>query len=246
MTQPQPPADMPLEGRRERKIPWGHIVMGLSGWATYLFMPNQFFLILAIALSVLAAPRFIRGPWEKADRQITARLNRPAEPSKRLAPLMLTTETLLRESTDHPISMVGWYAFGCLTTASAGALLVYVPLPQWFLWTVLILWIASILFVTAKAVLWRRNRLCITNKRVIVVYGLFNTNSEMMPLTKMTNEQLQIPWHSNLLSWLRLISSQYGTIKPDSAGEEGKLGNVKFIPYAIQVNRILMQKALGD
>ncbi|HKX23733.1 MAG TPA: hypothetical protein VJM46_00700 [Candidatus Saccharimonadales bacterium] len=236
--------DLPPEPPRT-KVPWGHIVMGVSGWVMYLFAANTVTLVLAIALSLLALPRFIRGPWEKADERITAQLNQHQRPSPRVKHILLDTEKLLWEGADHPISLVGWYAAGILATGSAWALLVYVAWGQWFLWTVLILWILSMLWVLLKTIIQRRNRLCITNKRVFVVYGLFTTNHEMMPLSKMTNEQLQIPWHSNLLSWLRLISTQYGTIKPDSAGEEGKLGKVKFIRHAIQVNRVVMQRALG-
>ncbi len=240
----QPPADMPPD-RTTVKIPWGHIAMGLSGWVLYFFVTHPVTLVLAIILSLLAIPRLVRGPWEKADARITRKLHTPQAPSKRVGHVMLSSEELLWEGADHPISMIKWYAFGTLATGSAWALLTYVPFPQWFLWTVVVLWIGCMLWVLAKAVLWRRNRLCITTKRVLVVHGLFTTNHEMMPLGKMTNEQLEIPWHSNLLNWLRLISTQYGTIRPDSAGEEGKLGEVKFIPYAIQVNRILMERALG-
>lgn len=158
---------------------------------------------------------------------------------------MFSGEELLWEGADHPVSMVGWYALGLVTTVGGWWLLVNFTLGQWFFWTILIIWAFTTLWVLAKSLLWRRNRLCITNKRVFVVYGLFTTDHEMMPLAKMTNEQLQIPWHSNLLSWLRLISTQYGTISPDAAGKEGKLGKVKFIPCAIQVNRVLMERALG-
>ena len=240
MTQPQQPLGLPIG-----KLPGWHIAMGLSGWVLYLFVPHTLILVLAIFLSILAVPRFIRGPWEKADARITARLNQPQRPSKRVAHIMLDTETLLWEAADHPISLLGWYLCWILATVAAWALLVYVAWGQWFLWTVLTLWVLCMLWVLLKTIVQRRNRLCLTDKRVLVIYGLFTTNHEMMPLGKMTNEQLEIPWHSNLLSWLRIISTQYGTIKPDSAGEEGRLGHVKFIRYAIQVNRIVMERALG-
>jgi hypothetical protein len=240
MTQPpQPPAPSGFS------IPGWHIAMGLSGWILYLFATHPVTLVLAIILSLLAVPRFIRGPWEKADKRITERLNQPQAPTKRVAHIMLHTEKLLWEAADHPISLLGWYLCWALATVGAWALLVYVTWGQWFLWTVLILWILIMLWVLLKTIIQRRNRLCLTDKRVLVIYGLFTTNHEMMPLSKMTNEQLEIPWHSNLLSWLRIISTQYGTMKPDSAGEEGRLGHVKFIRYAIQVNRIVMERALG-
>lgn len=232
---PEPPA---------RTIPGWHIAMGLSGWILYALVTHPAILILAIILSLLAVPRFIRGTWEKADERITEQLNQPTTPSKRASSVLFRGEILLWEGADHPASMAGWYAFSGLITAGAGALLVYVNLPEWLLWAVLTLWALGMLYVLLKSALWRRNRLCITDKRVFLLYGLFTTNHEMMPLSKMTNEHLKIPWHSNLLSWLRIISTQYGTILPDSAGKEGKLGKVTFIPYAIQVNRILMERAL--
>lgn len=231
---------MRQQRRPHSNSPVWHIVMGLAGWILYLFAPYWPILVLAISLSFLALPRFIRGPWEKADTQVDHRLNEPALASKRVSHILTDGETLLWETHDHPIRMLWWTVAGvALTMAMA------VVAFQWS-WVIAgTLWVVGALYILARTVLWQRDRLCLTDKRIFVVRGLLKVRHEFMPLNKLTNEKLQIPWHSNVLSWLRLVKVQYGTLVVDAAGDEDELKNVKFIPYAIQLNRIIMEKALG-
>jgi hypothetical protein len=57
-----------------REIPIWHILVGLSGWVFLLLLTNWGTLLLAVTLSALALPRFIRGSWDKADARITREL----------------------------------------------------------------------------------------------------------------------------------------------------------------------------
>jgi hypothetical protein len=60
-----------------------------------------------------------------------------------------------------------------------------------------------------------------------------------MPLSKLAAGKIKIPWHSTVLSWLRLIEVPYGTLQPDGAGEEDELKKAHFIPRVNQVSALL-------
>lgn len=223
--------------------------MGVSGWVLYLLVTHVTILVLAIFLSLLAIPRFVRGSWQKADERVTYKLNQPVAPSKRVAHILLPEEKLLVETQDHPIRLLWWGLAGLALSLLMGLFVFKVD------WTIdghhlnviigVTLWVVGMLAILAKTALWQRDKLCLTDKRVFVVRGLLKVRHEFMPLQKLTNEKLQIPWHSNILTWLRLINTQYGTLVVDAAGDEDELKNIRFIPNAIQINRIIMERALG-
>ncbi len=216
--------------------------MGLSGWVLYLFAPVGAALILAITLSVLAIPRFIRGSQKEADWRIRREISQPIEPSERIAGYMIKNEVLYVETNEHPISMFGWYLGVTLLTAGVGALLFFTPfedLKAWFVWVLLVFWGVSVVFVVCKSVLWQRNRLCISDKRIFVVVGYFKVRSEYLPLNKLAAGSTMTPWHGTILSWLRLVEAPYGMLKPDGAGEEDELKKRRLIPRVNQVSSLL-------
>lgn len=226
----------------KRSFPIGQLLMGLSGWALYLFKPYQPLLILAIVLSVLMIPGFIRGSQREADERIRDELKKKIEPSERIEKYMLDSEILYVETNDHPIRMLGWYVGVALLTAGAGLLLFKMPyqkVPSWLFGAVLIVWAVTVLVVICKAVLWRHDKFCVSNERVFVVRGLFRVRCEFMPLSKLAAGKIKIPWHSTVLSWLRLIQVPYGTLQPDGAGEEDELKKAHFIPCVNQVSALL-------
>jgi hypothetical protein len=233
---------MKPQARPKRSFPVSHTLVGLAGWALYLFEPYRPLLILAITLSILMIPRFIRGSQREADKRIRQELSQKIEPSERVAGYMINGEILHVETTDHPIRMLGWYVGVALLTAGAGLLLFKMPyqkVPTWFFSAVLIVWAATILVVICKAVLWRHDKFCISNERVFVVRGYFRVRCEFMPLNKLAAGKIRTPWHSTILSWLRLIEVPYGTVRPDGAGEEDELKKAHFVPRVNQISSLL-------
>lgn len=152
---------------------------------------------------------------------------------------MLEGETLLWETHQHPINLIVWWLGGLLVSALAITIGLY---GSWS--AASIIWGAGILPVLFRVVQWRHDKLCLTDKRIFVLRGFTKTRLEWMPLGKLTNETLQIPWHSSLLAGLRLIQTAYGTITVDAAGEEDELKRLSCAPNAVQLNLLLMEKAL--
>ncbi len=223
-----------------RRIPVLHTLMGVPGWALYALVPHTPTLILAGILTLLAVPRFIRGPWEKADKLVTEELKRPIKPSKRIARAIAPNEQLLWETQEHPITLLIWIIGSIAVTAGAVAIGIY------FNWMAgLIVGGVGLLIFGIRILVWREDRICLTNKRILGVRGILKVQYPSMPLSKLTDETLQTPWHSTILSWLRIIRVEYGTLIVESAGQDQALSKVYFVPNAIQVNRIIMEKALG-
>lgn len=230
---------------RQKKFPVGHALMGLSGWALYAWAAYASeaytpLLYLAIFLTVLAIPRFVRGSPDEADRRVTLQMARTVKPSKRVAAKMVTSENLRLETTDHPISLLWWYVGQLALTALSGLVIRHFSDDgTWIFWTTVIIWSIGALTVFCKAFLWRRDKLCITDKRIFVVRGFFKVRYEFMPLGKLATAKIQVPWHSTILTWLRLIELPYGTLIADAAGEEDELKKNNFIPRINQVSRFL-------
>lgn len=230
---------------RQRKFPVGHTLMGLSGWALYAWAAYASeaytpLLYLAIFLTVLAIPRFVRGSPEDAERRALLQLEKPPEPSKRVMTRMTSSETLRLETTDHPIRLLWWYVGQFALTALGSLAIGYFDgTGTWIIWITLIIWSIGALIIFCKAFLWRKDKLCITDKRIFVVRGYFKIRHEFMPLSKLATAKIQVPWHSTILSWLRLIELPYGTLVADAAGEEDELKKNDFIPRINQVSHML-------
>lgn len=219
--------------------PIAHILMGIAGWVLYVFKPYTAVFVLAIILSALAVPRFVRGSWQKADAEITLKLHRPTLPSRRVAGKLLATERLLWETHEHPMRLIWWWLSGVV------ALAVVIIVSVYTVWQVAA--IGAALDVTVLGVryfLLRHNRLCLTDQRLVSVRGLFELHVGTMPLKKLTDESFEAPWHSTILAWLRIIRMEYGTIRVESAGQDQALSKIKFMPDITQLNRIIMTEAL--
>lgn len=223
-------------------FPVWHALMGLSGWVLFIFYPYIPIGVIAGLLTIMALPRFIRGSLDKAESEVAGELRRPVEPSPRVAKVMFPNERLLMELHIHPISIVWWWlAFVAVLAAAWGlSLLLPTELP-----TLIVIALATITMLI-RVVVWRHDVICLTNRRIFLLYGWATVKLEFMPLQKMANEQLIVPWHSRVLARLRFIRDEYGTIKPDAAGDEGRLGNMTFIPHAVGINVLIAEHVLGD
>jgi len=223
-------------------FPVWHALMGLSGWVLFIFYPNIPIAVIASLLTLLALPRFIRGPLDKAEAEVADELRRPVEPSHRVAKVMFPNERLLMELHVHPISIFWWWpAFVAVVAGAYGlGLLLPTELP-----TLIIIALAVIIMII-RVVVWRHDVICLTNRRIFLLYGWATVKLEFMPLQKMANESLIVPWQSRILARLRFIRDEYGTIRPDAAGDEGRLGNMTCIPHAVGINVLIAEHVLGD
>jgi|GEM_PF-4852429 len=248
-----------MAGKPPRNIPYGHIVMGAVGWVLYLSrpfipipLPKMPLAILAGLLTVLAIPRFIVGPREKAERRITKKLrsaNRPA--SKRLAAHMLDKEEFRMELHEHPIALIIWWIWVVLWSTPALLMALYYRdwnilgiHIHWELRWLLLVWTLGVLPVVGRLWLWRHDRICVTNMRIFAVEGIVRLRVSMIPLNKVTDKQMTEPWHGRLLEWLRLIGTTYGLIRLETAGEDTKLSSHIYLPNVLEVTKILLVDAL--
>jgi hypothetical protein len=221
------------------EVPYGHIAMGLSGWILFVALTNHYTLVLAILLSALTVPRFVRGSRDAADRLITMELQQPVVPSKRVERALTQKEQLLYESRQHPICMTLWWLSAVLLLPAAIIMGVFIGWP-----IALVPWTIGMAIIGAKTLLWYHDRLCVTDTRLLAVRGILAVQQQTMPLKKLTDETLRIPWHSSLLAWLRIIEAEYATIVVESAGQDQALSRVLYVSRAIQLNRTILGTVL--
>lgn len=245
------------------RFPTSQVVVAVAGWALYLYTLASWpgwlhppTLTLAAIFSVFPLLKFMRGSREEADERIMRRLapgrdapERYLQPPRRLERIMPVSEELLWQSRHHPVRLIGWFLLLAATTSVAiGALVLItwepggVDIDKIVAGTI---WTPVALAFAVKVATWHQDYICLTNHRVLAVWGLVTLRQAMMPLKKVTDEVLQIPWHSRVLFWTGLIRMEYGTLILESAGQEQALRKITFVPNAAQVNRLFMLKALG-
>lgn len=223
-------------------VPISHTFVGLAGWGVFAFYRYTAFAVVAGALSLFVLPRYFRGPVEEANEKFADFLRKPVEPSKRAAKALYPGEMLIAEMHQHPMCIFWWWFGGFFGFAIAVALGMLLPtqLPS-----ILIAMIVGVV-LTVRVIIWRHDKVCLTNKRILAVRGWTDLKVEFMPLVKMANESLRVPAVSRLLAWARWLTMAYGTIIADAAGEEDLLGNMSYVPGAEEVNILIANRVLGD
>jgi uncharacterized membrane protein YdbT with pleckstrin-like domain len=87
----------------------------------------------------------------------------------------------------------------------------------------MLIWGVVIVWVVWKVTDWWFDRFILTNKRVMVVSGIFTRNVAMMPLLRVTDmKYVQSPLG-------RILS--YGNFELESAGQDQALRNIKNLPH---------------
>ncbi len=87
------------------------------------------------------------------------------------------------------------------------------------LWLV---WSASLVYLGWHIVEWWADRFVVTNKRVMIVYGIITRKVGMMPLSKVTD----MSYERSVLA--RLLG--YGVFVMESAGQDQALSRISFVP----------------
>jgi len=146
------------------------------------------------------------------------------EPSKHVARYLFPTEKFRGEWKRHWIQLAGEFAIGAVATVLMGYVTGWLTKHHYnsVRTAVLAIWGVIIVWVAWKIADWWFDRFILTNKRVMVVSGIFTRNVAMMPLLRVTDmKYVQSPLG-------RLLS--YGNFELESAGQDQALRNIKNLP----------------
>ncbi len=195
--------------------------------------------ITLVGAGVLTLLRVLRGSSEDARKRAEQAIEtgNPLVPSARVQRALVASEVLLWEGHRHPISLWKWWTaaillqpvtiFVALNASSGVAFLV---------------WLAGTGICAFRVWLWRRDKLCVTDRRIIEVSGLLSYRIDIMPLAKLTDARLRTPTGSRLLCWTRVVGVPFGTVIVESAGQDQALSTIDFVPAAEHVYKVIMSK----
>jgi membrane protein YdbS with pleckstrin-like domain len=146
------------------------------------------------------------------------------EPSKHVARYLFPTEKFRGEWKRHWIQLAREFTIGAVATILMGYVTGWLTKHHYnsVRTAVLAIWAVIIIWVAFKVADWWFDRFILTNKRVMVVSGIFTRNVAMMPLLRVTDmKYVQSPLG-------RLLS--YGNFELESAGQDQALRNIKNLP----------------
>lgn len=208
--------------------------------SSFVIGPLALLLTLVGSLIVL---RFFRGGWKEARfTQTDLELFKPRVPSKRVKDALggkkgatSQAEEILWETREHPLSLWAWWT-GLAATQVGCVVALVVGIPP----LVIALWAAATATVAVRVWMWDFTRICVTNKRLLVVSGVFNVKFKEMPLSKLTDKTTNFSRVSTILAMGRLIRTEYVTLVVESAGQKQALEDVFFIPRGYELNRLVV------
>jgi membrane protein YdbS with pleckstrin-like domain len=146
------------------------------------------------------------------------------EPSKHVARYLFPTEKFRGEWKRHWVQLGKEFAIGAVATILMGYVTGWLTKhhQSGLRTAVLAIWGVVVIYVAWKVADWWFDRFILTNKRVMVVSGIFTRNVAMMPLLRVTDmKYVQSPMG-------RLLS--YGNFELESAGQDQALRNIKNLP----------------
>lgn len=185
---------------------------------------------LGIAMTLMVL-RVVRGPID----DLTDELPRLKTQSRRVTRNLSKDEKLIWETREHPIALWKWWVGLVVLQGLAAVIMVAASFKA-----AAILWLIGMVVIGYKVLLWDVDRLCITNRRIFTVTGIFSVSVKTMPMKKMTDVTTHFSAASNILAWLRIIKIQYATLIVESAGQDQALSRIKFVPHGPAVNRRIM------
>ncbi|HEX9334520.1 MAG TPA: PH domain-containing protein [Pseudonocardiaceae bacterium] len=137
-------------------------------------------------------------------------------------------------------TFVLWDVFEAMALLAVGVMLSYLlPNGAWLFQNVL--WYAALLVVLRFAyviVEWWVERIVVTDKRFMLITGVFTNRVAMMPITKVTD-----------LTYERTATGRmfgYGTLIVESAGQIQALNRVEFLPRPELVYDAISELVFGD
>ena len=88
---------------------------------------------------------------------------------------------------------------------------------------------------------WRNERLVVTDRRLLMVTGLFTRRVAVMPLRKVTDMTFVQPFVGRMLG-----RRGWGTFVFESAGQEGRLNRVENLPHPDELYQALTDQIFGE
>jgi membrane protein YdbS with pleckstrin-like domain len=146
------------------------------------------------------------------------------EPSKHVSRYLFPTEKFRGEWRRHWIQLIKEFVVGAIATILMGYVTGWLTKHHYssIRTAVLAIWAVVVVWVAWKVADWWFDRFILTNKRVMVVSGIFTRNVAMMPLLRVTDmKYVQSPLG-------RLL--RYGNFELESAGQDQALRNIKNLP----------------
>jgi membrane protein YdbS with pleckstrin-like domain len=89
-----------------------------------------------------------------------------------------------------------------------------------------------------KVLHWWHEVLIVTDKRLMINSGIFETKNSMMPITKVTDMSYLRPFVGQVLG--------YGTLRVESAAQKQDLETIKYLPRPEEVFMAISELVFGD
>lgn len=215
----------------------------LLGWVLYMFTGGGLMILIAVAITIggaLVVLRLLRGSLVDARREADAQLRagQSVTPSERAERALVPGEQVLWEGRRHPLYIWQWWIGGVLLQL----LTVFLAANGLSFGLLAIVWLVGTAAVAIRIWMWERDKLIVTDRRILEVSGLLKYNVDLMPLSKLTDAKHSQPAVSRFSAWLRILHLPYGTIVVESAGQDQALSTITFVPCAEQVYKIIMSK----
>lgn len=220
------------------------VVLGIIGFVIATIMLTTVFgykatvVVFFVTLGLIGL-RMKRGSVDAAEAEIADKITEGVTPSKRISKGVYPGEQVLWEGREHPISMLKWMSITLLVAAAT----LWIGASANNAGLVVVVWLILAIGAAVRVYMWDHDRLAVTNKRLLMVTGIFTTKYPSMPLSKLTDESLILPWHGKLLAKLRIIYVSYGTILVESAGQDQALRTI-FVQSAVPLNKFIMERVL--
>ena len=133
-----------------------------------------------------------------------------------------------------------WDVFEAIALLAVAVMLSYLlPGSAWVFQNVL--WYAALLVVLRFAYIvvdWWVERIVVTDKRFMLITGVFTNRVAMMPISKVTDLTYERTWLGRLLG--------YGTLIVESAGQIQALNRIEFLPRPELVYDAISELVFGD
>lgn len=211
-------------------IGWTWAILADSGRGVFV-------MIIAVIVGVLAILRIVRGPMDPSTDHSLPPAPDPGEISARVKRSITKKETVLFEEREHPI---GLWKEALVISVAQGALVLFISQGAWKLG--LLIWIACMVWAGWRIAEWRYAvKICVTPKRLLVTSGLIAPNYGGMYLQKMTDRTVQYSTLSLVLTWLRIIDRQYGTVRVESAGQDQAIDRIVYVPDGYRFSRLITE-----
>lgn len=133
-----------------------------------------------------------------------------------------------------------WDVFEAMALLAVAVMVSYLlPSGAWLFQN--ILWYAALLVVLRFAYIvvdWWVERIVVTDKRFMLITGVFTNRVAMMPIGKVTDLTYERTWVGRLLG--------YGTLIVESAGQIQALNRIEFLPRPELVYDAISELVFGD